>query len=319
MWSPRVECVAGVTGSDLKKRIEEIMAPRGALGLDLGRKALLACVGIAAIAAPIVFGIVTASAIRGQSAGAKQAFEVASVKQNVSGVPRHIVRPRPGGSLTAENATLMMLIQNAYSVQAYQVIGGPSWTNTDGFDIEAKPEGEVDRQRMWLMLQSLLADRFKLELRRETRELPVYVLSAAKGGIKLEAPKEDGCVVLAESASPVPGHVPCGPVRVAMAGRGVQFLGNKVKMAELVRMLAAVMGRPVIDRTEETREFDIHLSFVPDQSAQGLPRGAMPSDPDSNVASIFAALQEQLGLKLASAKGPVEVYLIDHVEKPSGN
>ena len=99
-----------------------------------------------------------------------------------------------GGRLTAHNAPLTLLIQRAYAVQAFQVVGGPAWINTDGYDIEAKPEGDTDRKQMWLMLQTLLADRFKLTLHRETRELPVYDLTVAKRGPKLPAPKEVNCV-----------------------------------------------------------------------------------------------------------------------------
>ena len=100
-----------------------------------------------------------------------------------------MVRAQPGGRLSTQNAPLLMLIQNAYAVQAYQVVGGPGWLNTDGFDIEAKPETNVDRKQTWPMLQTLLADRFKLALHRETRELPVYALTA-KSNLKLPAPKE---------------------------------------------------------------------------------------------------------------------------------
>ena len=102
------------------------------------------------------------------------------------------------------NAPLMMLIQNAYTVQASQVVGGPPWINSDGYDIEAKPEGNTDREHMWLMLQSLLADRFKLALHRETRELPVYALTMTKGGLK-PPPNAGSCVTFDPSAPPRPG------------------------------------------------------------------------------------------------------------------
>jgi hypothetical protein len=115
--------------------------------------------------------VVAAFTTFGQQA-ARPEFQVASIKPNTAVGARGMgVRALPGGRLTTTNAPLMMLIQNAYSVQASQVVGGPSWINSDGYDIEAKPESNTDREHMWLMLQSLLADRFKLTLHRETREL----------------------------------------------------------------------------------------------------------------------------------------------------
>src|SRR5207248_2104667 len=129
-----------------------------------------------------------------------------------------IIRPQPGGRLTTENAPLVLLIQNAYSVQAFQIAGGPEWVNTAGYDIEAKPEGNTDRKQMWLMVQTLLADRFKLAMHRETRELPVYTLTAGKGGLKLPPPKEGSCIAPVTGAPPPPpgSAVLCGIVRVTM-------------------------------------------------------------------------------------------------------
>ena len=228
------------------------------------------------------------------------------------------------------NAPLMMLIQNAYAVQASQVVGGPAWINSEGYDIEAKPEGNTDRPQMWLMLQSLLSDRFKLALHRETREFPVYALTMTKGGLKPPPPNAGSCVTIDPSAPPRPGAplgFPCGRVGVMGSPSGLlQMQGGKVPMPELVRVLAMVMGRPVVDRTGVTGEFDVHLEFSPDETTMGLPGAGGPGDPggpplatDPGRPNIFAALQEQLGLKLSSAKGPVEVLVIDHVERPTAN
>jgi uncharacterized protein (TIGR03435 family) len=260
------------------------------------------------------------------------AFQVASIKRNSSAGPRGMtVRPQPGGRLIAGNAPLMLLIQNAYAVQAYQVVGGPAWINSDGYDVEAKPEGNTDRKQMWLMLETLLADRFKLALHRETRELPVYALTAAKGGPKLPPPKAGGCMALPPDAPTPPppppgsGRVYCGHVPLSMSAAGLRMEGSRVPMAEFIRTLAMVLGRPVLNETGFSGEFDFHLDFTPDEATMGLP-GYGPGDPggprlptDPDRPNIFAALQEQLGLKLASAKGPVEVLVIDHVERPTAN
>ncbi len=319
--SSRLHAIVAVNGGSLTARI----------GRLLGQPRPPSRSGPGVLAGAIVL-LAAAYGMFGQTAE-RPAFQAASIKPNTAANPRgRIVRPQPGGRLTSENAPLLMLIQNAYSVQAFQVVGGPDWTNTAGYDIEAKPEGAVDRPQMWLMVQSLLADRFKLALHRETRELPLYALTTGKNGFKPPAPKEGVCISLAPDAPPGPVLPPpgslarCGQVRISLSPAGLTMEGGKVQMAELIRMLAAAMGRPVLDRTGFTGEFDVHLSFTPDQSTMGLPGAGGPRDvggpqlsTDPDRPTIFAALQEQLGLKLVTAKGPVEVLVIDHVERPTEN
>jgi uncharacterized protein (TIGR03435 family) len=274
--------------------------------------------------------VVAAFRVFGQPA-ARPEFQVASIKPNTAVGARGMgVGALPGGHLTARNAPLRMLIQNAYAVQASQVLGGPSWINSEGYDIEAKPERNADRKQMWLMLQNLLADRFKLALHRETRNLPIYALTMTRGGLKPPPPKAGSCVNIDPTAPPpsgTPPGFPCGLVGIMGSPSGlVQMQGGKVLMPELVRVLALVLGREVSDRTVFTGEFDVHLEFTPDESTRGLMGPGGPGDPggpplatDPGRPNIFAALQEQLGLKLTSAKGPVEVLVIDHVERPTAN
>jgi uncharacterized protein (TIGR03435 family) len=248
-------------------------------------------------------------------------FQAASIKLNTGNPGHQLVRPQPGGRLIAENAPLQLLIENAYSVQAYQVVGGPSWITSDGYDLEAKPDGEVSNAQMRLMLQSLLADRFKLALHRETRERPEYALTAARGAFSPPPPKESCATTPPGTFSP-PGTFPCGHVGVGGAPSGLAINGLKAPMAEFVQTLAMLIGHPVIDRTGFTGEFDIHLTFQPDESLEGLPApppGAPPMPSDPSKPNIFAALHDQLGLKLTSSKGPVEVLAIDHVERPTAN
>jgi len=252
------------------------------------------------------------------------AFQVASIKRNTDTAFRGMgVRALPGGRLVTQNAPVMMLIQNAYTVQAYQVVGGAAWINSEGYDIEAKPGGNTDPQRIWLMWQTLLADRFKLRLHRETRELPIYDLTVAKSGPKLPAAKEAGCVSFPPGTPPhyVPGKVDCGYVSGPFSGYEAGLLhikGSKVHMADLIRELTSILDRPVLDKTGFTGEFDLDLSFTRDGALMGLPPGyGGPADP--NLPNIFAALEEQLGLKLAPAKGKVEVLVIDHAERPTTN
>lgn len=137
-------------------------------------------------------------------------FDVASVKPNTVTAPRaRGVRPLPNGRLTATNASLQMLLINAYGLQPYQLIGGPSWMDSDGFDIEAKGDPSANQGKVLLMLRSLLEDRFQLRFHRESRELPVYALTITKNGPKLPAPKEGGCVT-ADPNARIPAPAPPG-------------------------------------------------------------------------------------------------------------
>jgi uncharacterized protein (TIGR03435 family) len=192
-------------------------------------------------------------------------FQAASVKRNTDVQPRGmLVRVQPGGRLTTMNASPVLLIQNAYRVQAYEIVGGPEWLNSDGYDIEATPGGAADEAKTRLMLRSLLAERFKLTVHRETRDMPAYALTAAKGGLRLPAPQTPDC---AASDAPMqrPDQSPCGVVRVGRADGGMALLGKSVRMPEFIRILASVMGRPVIDRTGFTALTDIHVTgFTPD-------------------------------------------------------
>jgi uncharacterized protein (TIGR03435 family) len=319
--------VAANSGS-LSARIARLLGQsRPAARTGLGPGVLMVAILLAAAA----YGLF------GQS-DAHPEFQMASIQRNTSNWSEPVRHPmgvglRPGGRLTAKNAPLMLLIQRAYGVQAFQVVGGPAWINSPGYDIEAKAQGNTGQKQMWLMLQTLLADRFKLTLHRETRELPVYVLTAVKSGLKLPAPKEASCVSRAPDGSLPPppwgpGKVDCGYIAGPLSGWStvLRLQGSKVHMADVVRELATVLGRPVLDKTEFTGEFDLNLSFTADDATMGLPGFGGPGDPggrrlptDPNRPNIFTALEEQLGLKLVPAEGPVEVLVIDHVERPTAN
>jgi uncharacterized protein (TIGR03435 family) len=202
------------------------------------------------------------------------------------------------------------------------ILGGPSWINTERYMINAKAEGTPSQPMMrGPMLQALLEDRFQLKIRREIREVPVYVLTVAKGGPKLKASKEGSC--------PTPGP-PAGvscPGSVWIARKGLNMTVDQQETLDgLARMLIQRLGRPVIDKTGIKGMFDFHLEFAPDETTGGtLPgggdRAGAPADTpaDPSGPSIFTAVQEQLGLKLDSARGPGEVLVIDRVERPSEN
>jgi len=257
------------------------------------------------------------------------AFDSASVKPNKSGDGRVALRGQPGGVFTAINMTTVGLIQFAYRVQPFQIVGGPDWIKTDRFDVNAKAGANVPPGQGQLMMQALLADRFKLAVHKDSREAPVYALVMARNGgkpgpqLKVSecAPPTPG--PQAPQAAPQNGPGPCGTARIGFGA----FLGQGVPMAQILTFLSNLTNRTVIDRTGLTGTFDVDLKWAPD-SALGTgpfgglppaPPGAAPPPQPSDAPELFTAIQEQLGLKLESQRGPVDVLVIDRVEQPTAD
>jgi uncharacterized protein (TIGR03435 family) len=260
-------------------------------------------------------------------------FEVASIRAFTGdgGVLPGImsVRTLPGG-LTAD-ATLQVLMQYAYGAHYFQIVGGPSWLNDTRYQIAAKAGRTVSPNQLYLMLQSLLEERFQLKMHRETRELPVYALVAIGAGPNLPVPKEGVCAESAADAAPewvgrgrmpFPGEIPpakgrCGSAIAAVGRNGAEIRGGRITMAELVRIVSMLLGRTVRDETGFTSPFDLQLDFLPDDTTPAIP----PPPPGSGISgvSISQALERQLGLRLQSTRGPVEVIVVDSVERPSPN
>jgi uncharacterized protein (TIGR03435 family) len=279
----------------------------------------------------------TASLLYAQPAP-RPSFEVASIKPsapNCTG-PGPNTGPTPG-RLELPCVSARTLIRAAYTVlngdqvlaRTIGVVGGPAWLDTDRFDISAKTEGRASTTQMiGPMLQTLLEERFQLKVHTEPRESQVYTLTIAKGGPKLTPAKEGGCVPL-DLNNPDQwvnrGGVPCGLPKMGMKTAGITTLEiNGVTMEEFAgRSLAAQAGRPVIDKTGLTGRYDLRLEFTRDLATgpirlNGADQTAPPpSDPVGP--SIFTALQEQLGLKLSPNKAPLNVLVIDSVQKPAEN
>jgi len=318
-------CMSGIAGSDLKKRVTRIMTQRAANSLGFGRKLLLAAAGVAAVAGPIVFGLMDAPPSRAQSdaviGAARPAFDVASIKPNHSGT--NLLRlVADDGRFIADNTTLKFLLAYAYHVNDSQISGASGWIESEHYDIEAKrddsaadagrkPSRYEQGVQLTLMVQSLLADRFKLTLHRETRDLPIYALVVAKNGPKLrESPMQPD-----DEAPPNPTAVMVGPngaqVRHSFRMNGSGNLTVSAQdLDKFAELLAHQLRRPVVNRTGLKGNYDFTLQWTPDEAAP---------PPEASGPSIFTALQEQLGLKLESQKGPVDTVVIDHVEKPSEN
>jgi bla regulator protein blaR1 len=302
--------------------------------ISFGRKLLLPAMCIPVVAGPVVSGLMNTPQGFAQSPQATDtplpSFEVASVKQHRSG-DNNVHCVFDPGRFTATNVTTKFLIQFAYNIKNYQASGGPSWINSERYDIDAKVEdaSAVDAKKLTfqqqedcirLMVQSLLSDRFKLTLGHETKELPVYVLLVAKNGPKLEESKPGDTY-----PNGIKGPDGEGGAGTLWMGEG-KLAGQGVRIAQPAHLLSEQLDRTVLDRTGLTGTYDFKLQWTPDESQpfRGIDGNPVlvPQDvhpPDSSGPSIFTAIQEQLGLKLESQKGPAKILVVDHVEKPSEN
>jgi uncharacterized protein (TIGR03435 family) len=252
-------------------------------------------------------------------------FEVASVKPSNAADRRLFFNVQPGGRFTVANCTAKRLIQEAYGIKAFQISGGPGWMGSDLFDIAAKAEGSTatNFDQIKLMLQSLLAERFQLVVRRDTKELPVYALVVDKNGPKFEAASESDPNIIDLSQRP---DLAAGGARLhfTIIRRG-RLTAQGTNMALLASQLANFLGRTVVDKTALSGTYDVKLEWVPDENqvamfqAMGVPEGFGAPPADWQGPSLFAALQEQLGLKLESQKGPVEIFTIERIDRPSEN
>jgi uncharacterized protein (TIGR03435 family) len=238
----------------------------------------------------------------GQAAPAP-AFEAASIKPSKDAPDSGSGITETTGRIRGRNVTLKRCVRGAYGVEEARILGGPNWVDEDRYDIEAEAVGPAGDRELMVMLQSLLAERFKLALHRETRALPGYALAVGKNGLKAKPSEPDA---LSRTSS--------GWGSIEAAG---------CSMAHLALKLSEVLHLPVADFTAVPGEFDFKLEWTSDDLRATPPSGGdkpVAAVPDAaSGPSIFAALQEQLGLKLESRKVPSEVLVIDYAEKPSEN
>jgi uncharacterized protein (TIGR03435 family) len=354
-------CVAGATSSNLAARIDTIMRAAAPDDVRAWQRGLMVAAAAAVVAGPVLVGLLTPAPLQAQARAAApprlsasstrparmaflqdtavtaggQTFEVASVKPNTSGDLRVMFGMRPGGRFTATNVPLRELIRMAYGLQNFQIQGGPDWLGSERFDVVAKAEGDLPPMApggppnpLLLMVQSLLQERFKLTVHRETKEMPIYALVIARSDKRLGPqlrPSETDCAALMAARGAAGGPPPPPPIKPGERPQCGMFMGmariaaGGVPTLQLAMSLSQRVGRIVVDRTGLAGMYDFEVDFTPDQLPQGPPPpGAPPLPPiDPNGPSLFTALQEQLGLKLDSDRGPVEVLIIDSVERPT--
>jgi bla regulator protein BlaR1 len=349
-------CVAGVTGANLKQRIDAIMSNRIASTLSVAKKAALATAGIAAIAVPIAIGVLNAPAIRAQQSQPRPSFEVASVKP----IDRETMHRDHEGHLLDADRFVDRTDLMTYIVEAY-VPGGsctikvavgqdcplislsrtvPAWVRTDRFEIQAKlpPNFPIyterqkrsgDTPQLNLMLQVLLEDRFHLQVHRETRELPVYALTVGKNGPKFKPTPPGGDQLKITDGNLVEFHGLVGMLNVpSQNGAPRQRLSFQASsMAEAAEGFGRYVDRPVLDQTGLKEDYDFAIEYDVDQTASAPPSVDKSSGLGGNLPNPFAGLTpaalssalQDVGLRLESTKAPVEVLVIERVEKPSGN
>jgi uncharacterized protein (TIGR03435 family) len=309
---PPSPLLAMANRSDLVQRVSAVLDRQQARG-RVGRMAWTAA-GLIAVVFSIAMGSLQAArgvaqAPNAQTTGGERpVFEVASIKRGDPIVRRFFLGTVPGRFM-ATNMTIREVIAFAYDVRKEQIDGGEPWLYSDRFSIEAKPpegvsiEGAEGLRRLQRMLQSMLEDRFKLTVHRDTVIEPIYELVVAAGGFKLK-PVEPRST---------------GPRGIGSNGQGTAN-GMAAQMPVLAEFLSGVLGRSVVDKTGVSGQYDFTLTYAPEP---GEARAPVPppetAPPDPNRPSLFAALQEQLGLRLATTRGPVEIIIIDRVEKPTEN
>jgi uncharacterized protein (TIGR03435 family) len=264
--------------------------------------------------------IVLAASVALAQPSAPPKFDVASIKP-AAGDPCMCINTTPGGRVHATSMTLKFFVEMVYHVQDFQISGGPPWLASLRYDIEAKTDAPAKDSDVSAMLQQLLADRFQLVFHRETRELPVYALILARKDGKLGPgmveSKEGSCTPPDPTQpSEASGKPSCGQGW----GDARTLRSSSVQMDYLATSLSRLLRTKVIDRTGLTGKYDITLDWTPDERiAFSLPANTAKAAAESGLPDPFGALQQQLGLKLASHKESVEVLVIDHAEKPSEN
>jgi uncharacterized protein (TIGR03435 family) len=266
-------------------------------------------------AAATVLMCAAGTAVFGQSPQ-PPAFEVASIKVNASGSENFGFVPQPGGVMIAINVTGRQIVTYAYSMQNSRVEGGPGWLDAVRFDITAKAADAATPQQMLLMLRTLLADRFQLVMHTGARDTPVFALVRARAdgrlGPQLRASSVDCDAVRAGVAR---GSAPAAsdgrPVCAGRARPGFITAGA-MAMDELARNMSRLVGRVIVDRTGLQDRYDFDLKFVPDGDLATAPRDGAPPE----LPSLYVALEEQLGLKLEPQRAPVDVAVIDSIQRP---
>ena len=340
--SPLV-CVAGVTGSDLKKRVERIMRSDAHVALSVLKRVSLGAALVAAVAIPVAIGIVTSPRLAAQivaPAADSPTFEVASIKPNAT--PGRRGGGGGPGRVTMVGMPVRQLIAQAYEIHDSQIIGGPDWLGSQGYDINATMNGTPSPEVRRMLMKTLLRDRFTLTFHAEKRDLPIYALvvlrSDGRLGPGLKRIPDDECPPPgsrrgAAPGEPPPAPSPFDPNAVAACGSIVfgpgRLLAHGVPINMLAQSLAnlpaiTAFNRPVTNLTKLEGAYDFDFRWTNDFGRGGPPPPGSPAAAPNAITpgdepALFTALQEQLGLKLNPLRATLDVLVIDSIERPSEN
>jgi bla regulator protein BlaR1 len=314
-----LSCVAGITGANLRSRIELILKNERPRPLNNSRRLALAGALLAAIAGPALTGFLTAPAAFAQqgnsfvglATSAEKKFEVATVKINPSGDQRFQLGPPGGGRISIVNVPLRGIIVQSFRTQRNMVFGIPNWAESERYDIVGKgPDPKMTNPEVWEMMRSLLIERFHLKYHIENREMPVYALTVAPRGLKLILGENGRCRQELKDGSN------CGDILGTPFGAAM----FNMPIGALITSIGARAGRPIIDKTGLTGRYDANVVWLPDGAKlEDLDLNNIPPEYRPDDITVFQALEQQAGLKLVPERAAVPVVVIDSVSRPDPN
>jgi bla regulator protein BlaR1 len=312
-------CVAGITGANLRARIELILKGTRPRPLNYTRRLALAGALLAAIAGPAITGFLTAPAASAQqgnsfvglATSAEKKFEVATVKLNPSGAQGFQLGPPGGGRITIVNVPLRGIIVQSFRTQRNMVFGIPNWAESERYDIVGKgPDPKMTNPEVWEMMRSLLIERFHLKYHVENREMPVYALTVAPRGLKLTLGENGRCRQEFKDGRN------CGDILVPPFGTAMY----NMPIGALITGIGTRAGRPIVDKTGLTGKYDANITWLPDGAKlEDLDLNNIPPEFRPDDITVFQALEQQAGLRLVPERAAVPVVVIDGVSRPDPN
>jgi bla regulator protein BlaR1 len=308
--------VAGVGGANLRRRVEGIVARDVGWRLTWVQRAALTGTAIAAVMAPFAMGMMTTAlwaqsgnSFVGLQTSATRRFDVASIKENRSGDSGWRLGPPNRGTESIYNLELRRIVASSFRIQDKMVFG-PDWMDSVRYDIEAKGSPTANSPEVWEMMRSLLAERFHLKYHLETRVLPAYVLVVARGGHTLVKGEDGECAAAIRA-----GQASCDAIQFLQFGMGIRNMPLAALAAGVARRL---QDRPVVDRTGLEGRYDARVLWRPDDATPEQ-LAQIPADQRPPDVNIFEAFEQQAGLRLEARREPIEVLVVDHIQRADEN